>query len=184
MAMDLKTKLFLYSIYSYFMNLFYLLMELLPAFARNLVFRLMFRKLGRNCLLDYRTYYRYPSRISIGDNVTVNRDCALYASYMVEGVEIRIGNNVALSPHVRIFAATHDYTRLDLPDTAASVIIGDYAWIGGGTIILPGVTIGEGAVIGAGSVVSRDIPPYSVAVGNPARVIRQREVGREAPPAG
>ena len=117
--MNLRTKLFLYSFYTYFNNLFFLLMELLPPFVRNLAFRLVFRKIGSNCLLDYKTYYRYPSHISLGDNVTINRDCALYASYMVEGVEIRIGNNVALSPHVRIYAATHDYTDLGLPDTAA-----------------------------------------------------------------
>lgn len=74
----------------------------------------------------------FPSRITIGDNVTINRECALYASYMVDNVEIKIGNNVALSPHVRIFTATHDYSTLGLDDKAASVIIEDYAWIGGG----------------------------------------------------
>lgn len=174
--MEFKVKVFLFGIYSYFMNLFYLLMELLPPFARNLIFKLVFRKLGKNCLLDYKTYFRYPSRISLGDNVTINRDCALYASYMVEGVEIRIGSNVALSPHVRIFTASHDYATRGLDDIAASVIIGDYAWIGGGAIILPGVTIGEGAVVGAGSIVSRSVPPYSVAIGNPARVIKKREL--------
>lgn len=180
--MEFKTKILLYGIYSYFTNIFYMLMELLPSFARNLIFKLVFKKVGRNCLLDYKTYFRYPSRISLGDNVTINRDCALYASYMVEGVEIRIGNNVALSPHVRIFTATHDYSTLCLNDAAASVIIGDYAWIGGGAIILPGVTIGEGAVIGAGSIVSRSVPPYSVAIGNPARVIKERAVSRDRPP--
>lgn len=181
--MELRTKIFLYSIYSYFINIFYLLMELLPSFVRNLIFRLVFKKVGKNCLLDYKTYFRYPSRISLGDNVTINRDCALYASYMVEGVEIRIGNNVALAPHVRIFTASHDYSTLGLADTAASVIIGDYAWIGGGAIILPGVTIGEGAVIGAGSIVSKNVPPYSVAIGNPARVIKERAVSPGHPHA-
>ena len=172
--MEFSTKIFFYGIYSYFINMFYILMELLPIFARNLLFKLVFKKIGRDCLLDYKTYFRYPSLISLGDKVTINRDCALYASYMVRGVEIKIGNNVALSPHVRIFTATHDYASLDLDDTAASVIIEDYAWIGGGAILLPGVTIGEGAVVGAGSVVSKSVPPYSVAVGNPARVIKKR----------
>lgn len=172
--MNFTTKIFFYGIYSYIINFFYLIMELLPPFLRNLIFKLLFKKFGRNCLLDYKTYFRYPSRISLGDNVTINRDCSLYASYMVNQVEIKIGNNVALSPHVRIFTATHDYSSLGLDDTAASVIIEDYAWIGGGAIILPGVTIGEGSVIGAGAVVSKNVPPYSVAVGNPARVIKVR----------
>jgi acetyltransferase-like isoleucine patch superfamily enzyme len=61
-----------------------------------------------------------------------------------------------------------------LDDTAASVIIEDNVWIGGGSIILPGVTIGSGAVIGAGSIVIKSVPPFSVAVGNPARVIKAR----------
>ena len=179
MAMGLRTKLFIYSFYTYFNNLLFLLMEILPPLIRNLIFRMAFKKLGKNCLLDYKTYFRYPSRISLGDNVTINRDCSLYASYMVKNVEIKIGNNVALSPHVKIFAATHDYSEFALPDTAASVTIGDFAWIGGGAIILPGVTIGEGAIVGAGSIVSRDIPPHSVAVGNPALVIKER-VARHA----
>lgn len=177
--MKFSTKIFFYGIYSYSINIFYMVMELLPPFARNLIFNMIFKKFGKSCMLDYKTYFRYPSRISFGDNVTINRDCALYASYMVDNVEIKIGNNVALSPHVRIFTATHDYTTLGLDDTAASVIVEDYAWIGGGAVILPGVTIGEGAIIGAGSVVSKNIPPYSVAVGNPARVIKERVLSRK-----
>ena len=172
--MKFRTKIFVYGVYSYLINLFYLFMELLPPFGRNLIFKFVFKSVGRNCLLDYKSYFRYPSRITLGNNVTINRECALYASYMVAGVEIRIGNNVALSPHVRIFTATHDYSTLDLDDTAASVIIEDYAWIGGGATILPGVTVGEGAVIGAGSIVTKSVPPYSVALGNPARVIKRR----------
>ena len=69
-------------------------------------------------------------------------------------------------------------TARRLAEEGASVVIGDYAWIGGGAILLPGVTIGEGAVVGAGSVVSKDVPPYSVALGNPARVIKERVVRR------
>jgi putative flippase GtrA len=107
-VMSLSTKIFLYGLYSYSMNIFYLTMELFPPIVRNLVFRLVFKKIGRNCLVDYKTYFRYPSRISLGNNVTINRDCALYASYMVENAGITIGNNVALAPHVRIFTATHD----------------------------------------------------------------------------
>jgi acetyltransferase-like isoleucine patch superfamily enzyme len=174
--MDLRRKIFFFSIYSYFSGIFYLLIEIVPPFIRNIIFKLIFKKLGKNCLLDYGTYFRYPSKISIGDNVFINRDCSLYASYMVPDVEIKIGNNVVLSPHVLIFTATHDYSTLDLVDVAASVIIEDNAWIGGGTIILPGVTIGEGAAIGAGSIVSRSIPTYCVAVGNPACVIKKREL--------
>ena len=75
-----------------------------------------------------------------------------------------------------LFAASQDYSRLVLTDKVGDIVIGDYVWIGGGAIILPGVTIGEGSIIGAGSVVSRDIPPYSVAIGSPAKVIKHRTI--------
>jgi maltose O-acetyltransferase len=77
---------------------------------------------------------------------------------------------------VRIFTATHDYSTYELKDTAASVKVDDNAWVGGGSILLPGVTVGRGAVIGAGSVVTKDVPAFTVAVGNPARVVRSREM--------
>lgn len=85
---------------------------------------------------------------------------------------IKIGNNVTLAPRVHILA--HDastkvflnYTRI------ANVTIGDNVFIGAGSIVLPGVTIGNNVVIGAGSIVSKDIPPNSLAVGNPARVVK------------
>ncbi|KAA9383110.1 hypothetical protein [Neorhizobium galegae] len=79
-------------------------------------------------------------------------------------------------PAVKLFAASHDYSRLDLPDTSASITIERFVWVGGGSIILPGVTIGEGAIIGAGSVVSRDIEPYTVNAGNPARFLKRRDI--------
>lgn len=73
-----------------------------------------------------------------------------------------------------IYSAGHDYGTLDLKDTAATVRIGDCAWIGGDAVILQGVEIGKGAVVGAGSVVTKSVPPYCVVVGNPARVVKQR----------
>ncbi|WP_191969730.1 acyltransferase [Neorhizobium galegae] len=81
-----------------------------------------------------------------------------------------------LGPAVKLFAASHDYSHLDLPDTSAPITIERFVWVGGGAIILPGVTIGEGAIIGAGSVVSRDIEPYTVNAGNPARFLNRRDI--------
>jgi len=129
--------------------------------------------------IDYKTYIRYPSRVSIGVGTTINRGCRLYASYHYKDVHIRIGNHVAVAPEVSFLAAGHDHAALLLPDTASSITVGDYVWIGARSIILQGVTIGEGAVIGAGSVVTKDVPPYSIAVGVPARIIRKREVKRK-----
>jgi acetyltransferase-like isoleucine patch superfamily enzyme len=176
-----REALYLYNAYTYAYNLLFGLLELLPQFLRRIFFRVMFRRLGTGGLIDYKTYFRYPSKISIGDHSYVNHGCCFYGSSLA-GVEIVIGNDVALGPHVRIFTATHDYTTYDLKDVAQSVNVEDNAWVGGGAIILPGVTIGRGAIVGAGSVVTKDIPAFSVAVGNPARVVRTRDMAREGDP--
>jgi acetyltransferase-like isoleucine patch superfamily enzyme len=76
---------------------------------------------------------------------------------------------VAVEPHVSFFAASHDHRSLDLPHTGRSIIVRDYVWIGGRPIILPRVTIGDGAVVAAGPVVTRDVAPYTIVAGNPAR---------------
>lgn len=129
--------------------------------------------------IDYKTYIRYPSKVSIGSGTMINRGCRFYASYHHKEVRIRIGEHVAVAPEVSFFAAGHDYTRQSLPNIASSITVGDYVWIGGRSIILGGVTIGEGAVVAAGSIVTGDIPPYTVAAGVPARVIKKRELREE-----
>ncbi len=88
---------------------------------------------------------------------------------------VTIGDRVFLGPNVSIFSATHEtdvQSRRAGIDFAREVTIGSDCWIGGGTIILPGVKIGDGCTVGCGSVVTRDIPAFSVAVGSPARVIK------------
>jgi acetyltransferase-like isoleucine patch superfamily enzyme len=91
---------------------------------------------------------------------------------------VRIGNFTKFGPGVSIFAATHPAAvqeRRESPDYSKEVTIGNDCWIGGHTVILPGVTIGDGVTVGASSVVTRNIPSYSIAVGSPARVIRKAE---------
>ncbi|MCI8855592.1 MAG: acyltransferase [Clostridiaceae bacterium] len=150
--------------------------DLFPQFIRTIVFRHILKNFGKGSVIDYKTYIRYPSRVSIGSHTTINRGCHMFASFHCKEVEIFIGNHVAIAPDVYLLAAGHDYTQLTLPDTAGSITVGDYVWIGARSTILQGVTIGEGAVIAAGSVVTRDIPPYTVAAGVPARVIRRRMI--------
>jgi len=84
------------------------------------------------------------------------------------------GNDVSIGPEAAILTLGHDPRSNDFSDLGGDVVIGDRAWIGYRAIILPGVTIGEGAVIGAGSIVSRDVPPYAIVAGNPARIIGER----------
>jgi len=115
-------------------------------------------------------YCDYGYNIHIGEGSFVNFDCVF-----LDLAPIRIGRNTLIGPKVQLLTPHHP---LD-PDLRATgreagkpITIGDNCWLGGGVIVCPGVRIGNGAIIGAGSVVTRDIPANSVAVGNPARVTR------------
>ena len=113
----------------------------------------------------------YGYNISIGHHCFVNYQCIF-----LDCAPITIGNYVQLGPAVQLYTATHplkaELRRSGL-ESARPIRIGDDVWIGGGAIVLPGVTIGDGSVIGAGAVVVRDIPAGVVVVGNPARVVRR-----------
>lgn len=164
----------LFGIYSWISNIGWVLMDVMPPMIRNFIFRVFLASYGSGSMIDYRTYIRYMSKVQIGNGTTINRGCRMLASHFHKDVKIVIGNHVAIAPEVCILAAGHDHKKRSLPDTAASITVGDYTWIGARSIILQGVTIGEGAVIAAGSVVSRDVPPYSIAAGIPAKVIKKR----------
>jgi maltose O-acetyltransferase len=89
---------------------------------------------------------------------------------------VTIGDDVLLGPNVQLLTPTHPLEpgpRRDKWEAAKPIVIEDNAWLGGGVIVCPGVTIGQNTVVGAGAGVTRDLPPNVVAVGNPARVIRQ-----------
>lgn len=114
--------------------------------------------------VDYGTY------ITIGDGTFVN-----YNLTALDVAPITIGRDCQIGPNVQLLTPTHPVDpqpRRDKLEAAEPIVIEDNVWLGGGAIVLPGVTIGENSVIGAGAVVTRDIPANSVAVGNPARVIR------------
>lgn len=166
--------LFFIQLYFYLLNTVYLIIDLFPPPIREIFFHLILKKLGKKCLIDYKTYFRFPELISIGNFVAVNRGCQFYASHLEGGGKIIIGDHVVFSPNVKIYTAGQYYDTLALTNKVGTIVINKYAWLGAGSIVLPGITIGEGAVIGAGSVVTKDIPPYVVAVGNPAKVIKKR----------
>ena len=115
--------------------------------------------------------------ITIGDRCVFGRGSGVVANWGIEiGDDVWTGHNVYVTDH------NHGYEDLTLPPGLqigehAEVIIRDGAWLGHGTIILPGVIIGRNAVVGAGSVVTSDLPDFSVAAGNPARVIRRYVTG-------
>lgn len=112
----------------------------------------------------------YGSNIHLGARVYMNFQCTILDCNRVE-----IGDDVMFGPGVHIYTATHPIDpdeRTEGPEQALPVRIGNQVWIGGSSVICPGVTIGEGTTIGAGSVVTKDIPPRVLAVGNPCRVMR------------
>lgn len=109
------------------------------------------------------------ANVSIGRNTIINRRC-----YVDGRLGVKIGNNCSISPEVFILSMDHDPQNPDFATCGGVTTIGDNVWIGARAIIRGGVTIGEGAVIGAGAVVTKDIAPWRIAVGNPAREIKDR----------
>jgi maltose O-acetyltransferase len=112
----------------------------------------------------------YGVNTYLGSRVFLNTNCVI-----LDCARVEIGDDVQIGPGVHLYAATHPLdpeVRRSGLETAAPVTIGSDVWLGGGTIVCPGVTIGAGTTIGAGSIVVRDVPPGVVAAGNPCRVIR------------
>ena len=110
-----------------------------------------------------------PWNVEMGHAVAID-DCVNL--YSVD--KITIGTKVAISREAFICTASHDITKANRPLVTAPITIGDGVWIGARAIILPGVTIGEGAVVAAGAVVTKDVEPWAVVAGNPAKVVKQR----------
>ncbi len=116
-------------------------------------------------------YCDYGTNIQVGENFFAN-----YHFTVLDCAPVTIGDNVQIAPNVSIYTAGHPLhpdSRNSGYEYALPITIGDNVWIGGNVVICPGVTIGDCAVIGAGSVVTRDVPPWTVAAGNPCRVLRQ-----------
>ena len=140
---------------------------------RAMLCRFMFQKCGKNVNVERGAWFGY--NIEIGDNSGIGINSELNTPG-----GIFIGNNVMMGPDVMIITQNHKHDDITKPMLEqgferAPVIIEDDVWIGTRVIILPGVKIGRSSIIGAGAVVTKDIPPFSIAGGNPAKVIKKRE---------
>jgi len=126
---------------------------------------------GDNLWLQPPFYCDYGTNIIVGNGVFFNFNCVV-----LDVAQVKIGHRTKMGPNVQLYTATHpiDYkeraTGLEL---GKAITIGEDVWIGGGAIILPGVTVGDRTVIGSGSIVTKDIPSDVVAAGNPCKVIRE-----------
>ncbi len=139
------------------------------------IIRELFGRVGDNCYIEPTFRCDYGYNILAGANLYLNFDCIL-----LDTAPITLGNNCFVGPRVCIFTVNHPLDlarRNQMLEYGKPVTIQDNVWIGGNSVINPGVTIGEGAVVASGSVVTKDVEPYTVVGGNPARVIKQ--IGRE-----
>lgn len=161
---------------------------------RLLLYRNLFRiKIGSNSSIHWLARFNQPSGIEIGHNTIIGNDAFLDGRYPKKWKEgesklgrylheffnpserpLKIGNNVSIAGEVCIFTMEHDIDSPDFSEKGEPVVIEDYVAIGTRVMILPGVRIGKGAVIASGAVVTKDVAPYAVAGGVPARFIKER----------
>ena len=140
---------------------------------RRLLVKRIFRSCGKDVIVKQHAYFGLGSTLRVGDRAQIGMNSRIDR-------EVTIGDDVVMGPDVVIMTASHAFEDPSIPvnqQGAAErkpVAIGRDTWIGTRVIILPGVEVGEGCIIGAGSVVTRSIPPFGIAAGNPAKVIRRR----------
>jgi maltose O-acetyltransferase len=143
-------------------------------FCRHIIYAILLKKKGKLVLIREGVKFFYPERISIGDYSGVHEECKLDGSG-----KINIGKYVRLAPRVEIMTSNHIFKDISIPIKLQGlefkrVVIEDDVWIGIGVLIVPGVRIGKGSVVAGHSVVTKDVPQYSVVAGVPAKVISSR----------
>ena len=137
---------------------------------KELFLKKLLHRVGENCIIDQPFQCDYGYNIEVGNHFYSNVNLVI-----LDGAKVTFGDYVFIAPNCGFYTAGHPLNiaqRNAGLEYAKPITVGNNVWIGAGVSVLPGVTIGDGCVIGAGSIVTKDIPPYSLAVGNPCRVIR------------
>lgn len=171
-----KSSRIAFSLFSYFDHVLHITVNFLPPPIRTLYFKLACKHFGKRVLVDYGTYIRYPHKVSIGNDVAINRGCHFFPSLLNRDAHITLNDGVVLGPQVTFYGAGQDPKGRDLPDIAASIVVESGAYIGGNSTIRYGVTIGVGAVVAAGSVVVKDVAAWTIVGGVPAKYIGNRDL--------
>lgn len=138
-----------------------------PATERRALLREIFGEVGDGAVIRPPFHCDFGYNIRVGRGVFLNFNCVI-----LDVVSVTIGADTQIGPAVQIYTADHPRdpeARRSGVEFGRPVVIGSNVWIGGGAIILPGITIGDDAIIGSGSVVTRDVPDGATVVGNPAR---------------
>ena len=128
-------------------------------------------KLGRNVHVYPSAMIYFPWNLEAGDESAIGEYAFIYNLGPVT-----IGARATISHRAHLCAGTHDHTKPDFPLLRPPIAIGAQAWICSDAFVGPGVTIGEGAIVGAGSVVMKDVKPWMITIGNPARTTKRREI--------
>ena len=136
---------------------------------RNFVYRAFGVKLARTSSIHWRARFFVPNGLSVGEYTTIGND-----GFFDARDTITIGSCVNIAAEVRIYTREHDIDAPDFRETGGPVVIEDYVYVGTRATILPGVKIGYGAVVASGAVVTKDVPPYMLVGGVPAKIIRER----------
>jgi maltose O-acetyltransferase len=145
-----------------------------PPDRRAEVLRELLGSAGASLEVEYGLHVDYGINIHVGERFYANANCVL-----LDVAQIRIGDDTMLGPGVQLLTATHPVdpvARTSGRELGFPITIGSRAWLGGGVIVGPGITIGDDVVVGSGAVVTKDLPDRVVAVGNPARIIREVDV--------
>ena len=138
--------------------------------VRKAFYRAAGMKIGKNSFIHMGARFYLPSGVSIGDGTIIGDHC-----FMDGRASLKIGSNVDIASDVMIYNSEHDINSEGFDPVEEPVEIEDYVFIGPRVIILPGVKIGEGAVVGAGAVVTKDVAPFKVVGGVPAKEIGERK---------
>lgn len=140
-------------------------------FVRKLVYLAAGVKIGPQSHIHMGAQFFYPANVKIGQGTIIGQNAFL------DGRErLVIGNHVDIASEVMIYNSKHDINSEDFHAVSAPVEIGDYVFVGPRAIILPGVKVGKGAVVAAGAVVTKDVPPFAIVGGVPAKVIGERKI--------
>lgn len=141
---------------------------------REMYLRRWLGKMGAKSGVQMGCHFLNGRKVFLGERNVINFGCLFDGRKF----SIRTGNNVSIGPEAAILTLGHDPRSAIFEDRGGDVVIGDRAWIGYRAIVLPGVCIGEGAVVGAGAVVTKNVEPYAIVAGNPARKIGERAIGK------